>query len=395
MTHEMVYAFYDNASEETKEWLVEALFYRELESIRRDQPLLDPNDFEVKAVQLYDADEACAAEGSADVHLRGGARASSAPRPRRPPSFRWRQRRFYRFPWIPSFLTAKAVTIDLLDDDGDATGLQQQQPSGPFTEMRLDISAIRMHVGYTLTFEDQFEKEIAAAKADFLTTGYKHSDTEDLFQSPDWLHYLRTYQDKPVYILYKGFPMVEHVTFIMHPNYWTQLKEHGKLVDSGQCYWLSLALLIYGDASFWLRVKAEHLCFLERVLMNPDHPRHAFYARENKYYAATQATGPSKDPDAVWSDSVNLWERLQIPGCWTSEDMGYLTADVYGVFIVLYKYDSAHGNGDWGDKVYDMKTYGSYNSRHIFLCYTVRDLYLTRYIFLSPGCANITGFSAR
>lgn len=52
--------------------------------------------------------------------------------------------------------------------------------------------------------------------------------------------------------------------------------------------------------------------------------------------------------------------------------MCVLAADVYGVFLVLYKYDTnKKENRRWKGKVYDMKTYGSYNNRHIFLCCTV------------------------
>lgn len=371
MTADMAQAFYDNASENTREWLANALFYRELESVKRDEPLLDPQDYATKELELYDRGEASAATSSADVSLRGGARPwGSAPQFRIPQISRVRSRQLYQYPWLrPSFL-AKSVTVDLLDDD-DESANPEPEPPGPLTAMRIDIPSLRMHIGYTQTFEDQFAKEIEAAQVDLLTTGYEHTDQETMFQSPDWLRYLHAYRNRPVYILHKGFPMVEDVVFVMHPNYWTRLEDHGKVIHSGQCYWLSLALLIYGNASFWLRVKAEHLCFLEKVLLNPNHPRHTFYKRENQVTAATHATGPSDSTNAAWSGTVNLWERLQIPGCWTSEDMGHLTADVYGIFLVLYKYDSAKTDADWGDKIYDMKTYGAYNNRHIFLCFAV------------------------
>ncbi|GAB1317160.1 hypothetical protein MFIFM68171_07370 [Madurella fahalii] len=370
MTADMAQAFYDNASENDREWLANALFYRELESIRRDRPLLDPHDFATKELKLYDRDEASAAASSADVNLRGGARPRrSTPRSMILPTFQVRSRGFYRHPWLRPLFLAKPVTLDLLEDD-DEPADPEPEPPGPLTAMRIDIPLLRMHIGYNQTFEDQFPKEIKAAQTDLLTAGYEYTDQETMFQSPDWLRYLHTYQGRAVYLLYKGFPMVEDVVFIMHPNYWTRLEDHGKLVHNGQCYWLSLALLLYGNASFWLRVKAEHLCFLERVLINTNHPRHAFYTRENQVTATTHATGPSQSANATWSGTVNLWERLQIPGCWTSDDMGHLTADVYGVFLVLYKYDSPTGDADWRDKIYDMKTYGAYNNQHIFLCFT-------------------------
>ncbi len=83
-----------------------------------------------------------------------------------------------------------------------------------------------------------------------------------MFYRVDWLTYLSSYSGK-VPVLYKGFPMVEDVVFAKHPNYWTCIKDHGKLVPDGPCYWTALALLLYGNASLWLRVKAEHLSFLK------------------------------------------------------------------------------------------------------------------------------------
>jgi hypothetical protein len=100
--------------------------------------------------------------------------------------------------------------------------------------------------------------------------------------------------------------------------------------------------------------------------MNPHHPRYSFYTRENQIIGETQASGPAGQSGFT----ANLWERLQIPGCWNNEDMCQLTSEVYGVFLVLYKYDS-DSNPEWKDTVYDMKTYGVYNSQHVFLCYSV------------------------
>jgi hypothetical protein len=275
-------------------------------------------------------------------------------------------------PPILARVLAKMVTFAVISDDDDADSPDVAKPpaSGPLADMRLDIPAIRKQLGYTQPFEKQFPMETEAAKADFLTTGYEHMDEESMLQGDDWLGVLRKYENGANPILYKGFPMVEDVVFIKHENHWRKMYQ-GKDVESGQCYWLSVALLIYGNASCWLRVKAEHLSFVEMVLMNPEHPRHTFYRRENNLDAVTAATGPAGLPGR-WSDNANLWERLQIPGCWMSDDICRVTADVYGVFLVLYKYDSAKkANVHWKDKIYDMKTYGAYNSRHIFICYHV------------------------
>ncbi|KAL2179514.1 uncharacterized protein P884DRAFT_195107 [Thermothelomyces heterothallicus CBS 202.75] len=371
MNSEALKAFLDQASEAEKDWLANALYYRELETIRREAPLLDPNKYASKRVDVYDSSAAlpgravtaAAATISHGLNLQGGA-APDGP----PPQYLNRKSGIDidQLPWLLARVLAKVSTVSLSEDDGDA-GNNATPPSGPLSDPRLDIPNIRQSIGYTKPFEEQFPSEIQAAKADFLSTGYKYMNQESIFNAPDWLGDLRKFEGRTA--LLKGFPMVEDVTFLKHPNYWQTIEEHGKLIEDGQCYWSSIGLLLYGNAHSWLRVKAEHLSFLERVLVNPNHPRHAFYSRENQNVGVTCATGPA-GLDSQWSGQVNLWERLQIPGCWANEDLCQLTADVYGVFLVLYKYDTANeANAQWKGKVYDMKTYGAYNNRHIFLCY--------------------------
>jgi hypothetical protein len=262
---------------------------------------------------------------------------------------------------------AQAIQLDVSDDD-DGAAAPPPPPPGPLTDMSMDIAALRVKLGYTKPFEQQFSREATFAKT-LLATGYGHTTHDGMFTTTaDWKGYLGNYRGREV--LFKGFPMVEEVVFIKHPNYWTNLKDRGKLVDSGQCYWLAMALILYGSADYWLRVKAEHLSFLETVLMNSQHPRHAFYTRENQTSGETQASGPGNQAGFT----ANLWERLQIPGCWNNEDMCQLTSEVYGVFVVLYKYDGS-SNKEWRNKVYDMNTYGAYNSQHIFLCYSVSSVF--------------------
>ncbi|KAK4236151.1 hypothetical protein C8A03DRAFT_17181 [Achaetomium macrosporum] len=350
-------AFYDTANEDAKDWLASQLFYRELETIRRDKPLLDPEAFRVNTLALYDS-------GGDQGKLRGGAITAS-------PLFLRRQKRLpvFRVRSYSTRFLAKPAKVDLNDvvavDDDDDDGAPRARLPSPSTPMRRDIPQISRNMGYTKPFGEQFRREAEAAKTDFLTTGYDHGDQESMFQGSDWLPYLQHPSRKSKsQILYKGFPMVENVVFVKHPNYWTEIETQGKLVESGQCYWLAIALLLYGNADFWVRVKAEHLKFLHKVLANPKHPRYSYYSRTNQAEISTAGTGP----EGKWQGTTNLWEMLQMPGCWTSDDVCSLTADVYGVFLVLYKYNSKRE--EWKDKVYDMKTYGAYNSRHLFLCYT-------------------------
>ncbi|EAA30514.1 hypothetical protein NCU02324 [Neurospora crassa OR74A] len=161
--------------------------------------------------------------------------------------------------------------------------------------------------------------------------------------------------------------MVEKVVFVMHPNRWHSEDRDGKHLEDGHCYWTSVALLIYGSASFWLLVKAEHLWYLESILNNPHHPRHDFYKSMMETKFNTKADGIRGQYTEIQGD-FNLWEALHIPGLWVNHDPCYLTADLYKVFLVLYKYDS-NVDVQFINKVYDMKTFGAYNSRHVFLCY--------------------------
>jgi hypothetical protein len=358
ITYNMAQAFYDSADESTRDWLANLLFYRELESIRRDKPLLDLAVYPVKILPLYNRDQGNQLSGgtSSSFNLRGGASPSLVL-----PLFRQKTLRLSS--WFLTRLLAKPATVRVVDDDEDDS-ITQKQLAGKSLTTKLDIPSIRHQIGYTESFASQFPQEDAAVRLE----DPDKTDQESMFHGPDWLRYLGSYQGKPV--LFKGFPMVEDVVFVKHPNYWTRINDHGKLVESGQCYWLALALLLYGNASLWIRVKAEHLNFLEKVLKNSQHPRHNFYARENQASTQTKATGPATD--GVWQGSATLWEKLQIPGCWANDDICHLTADVYGVFLVLYKYnEDPKINFAWKDKVYDMRTFGAYNNRHVFLCYSV------------------------
>jgi hypothetical protein len=349
-------SWYARFDEDTRDWLTMAAFYRELETIRRDAPLLDPRTYPVATLGVFDRDMNY--QPQRDVSLRGGSLPSSVS-----PRVLWRNSNpnDTDFPRFLQRILAKAATVQVIDDDDDDAGggpTVISQPPGPLIPMRPAIQNIREKIGYTKPLEQQFPQEVLAAKADTFL------DQETVFQQPDWKDYLPQRTMNP--LLYKGFPMVTDVVFIKHPNYWDG--DVGKAIESGQCYWIAVALLLYGNASTWLRVKAEHLSYLENVLRKPDHPRHAFYARENQAYTHTKATGPG---GKTWTGSVNLWEKLLIPGCWANEDLCHLTADVYSVFLVLYKYDADKNNPKWMSKIYDMKTYGSYNTRHIFMCYFV------------------------
>ncbi|KAK3934075.1 hypothetical protein QBC46DRAFT_223929, partial [Diplogelasinospora grovesii] len=169
--------------------------------------------------------------------------------------------------------------------------------------------------------------------------------------------------------LSKNWPMIEHVVMVKHPNIPVQNEIRGADEGDGDCYWRAISLLVYGTMADWLRVKSEHLHWLTAVLRNPDHPRHAAYARENSKDPIAAATRPTSTNDAGsrWSGRVNWVERLQIPGCWSHEDQIALSADLYNLFIVLFLYDSDTVE-KWKGKCFDTRGAGAYNNRHVFIC---------------------------
>ncbi|KAM7183587.1 hypothetical protein V8F33_013501, partial [Rhypophila sp. PSN 637] len=180
-----------------------------------------------------------------------------------------------------------------------------------------------------------------------------------MLDNDDWKPTLQAANRRNARLLYSGFPMVESVVFVAHPNSWSG-------VGAGNCYFTAMALLLYGTSRAWLRVKAEHLYYLEKVLTNKDHVRHEFYKRLNAVSSETHASVRARSGNGTpWQGFVNLWERLQIPNCWTSDEICALTADVYGVFLVLYSIrENATAN-----QVYDLRTYGAFNNRHLFAAF--------------------------
>lgn len=269
---------------------------------------------------------------------------------------------------------------DLSDSDNDDDMLKKLRRSSPH-----NFADIRRKLGYRRSIDDHFGRYKLAATRNFndrynsrskptSTNPIADPDQATMLANFDWSGFFKNHYQYfknsqcPPPVLYKGFPMIEEVVFLMHPNSWTEESRDGKHMDSGHCYWASIALLVYGSASYWLLVKAEHLWYLETILGNRHHPRHEFYKKMMNTRFDSKSCGTPGS--AMKHGRFNLWEALQIPGLWVNQDPCHLTADLYGLYLVLYKYDGTERE-DWVGKVYDMKTYGTYNSRHIFLCYAV------------------------
>ncbi len=178
----MAQAFYDTADEATRDWLANVLFYRELESIRRDKSLLDPSAYPVASLELYDRErhhqqqeqhpqqsqmEKDQEDGmAAAMSLRGGARSGVLlPFLKRARVFQW---------FFTRRLLAKQATVLVLDgDDDDDDKAGQAPPEDVLLATNLDIPSITRQIGYTQPFEKQFPIEVEAAK----TTEHKNGAT--------------------------------------------------------------------------------------------------------------------------------------------------------------------------------------------------------------------------
>jgi hypothetical protein len=145
--------------------------------------------------------------------------------------------------------------------------------------------------------------------------------------------------------LTRGFPLMEDVDFAVFGN------RHGGF----DCYWDAVAMLLYGDPERGVRVKAEHLDFLDLVLRNEKHPMHERFRKLNANFYKTQVA-------LAGAQHLNLFQSLHVRGCWTNAIMAEVTAAAYGVFVVLFSVQD--------QKVTEVAMRGAYGSRHIFLVFS-------------------------
>lgn len=118
---------------------------------------------------------------------------------------------------------------------------------------------------------------------------------------------------------------------------------------------------MYGNWEFWPHVKAQHKLYVDRVLEHAEHPRHALVTRLNE-----TRKGVNK---------LNLKERLGIPYCGIRhEDIQQITADMYGIFLVVFTYRpegraklQAGKNVDQSAKHFAPTIRGEFNRPHKFI----------------------------
>lgn len=246
-------------------------------------------------------------------------------------------------------------------------------------DMRFDLEQFRKDYGWTSTNPGElgnFAGEFQAARRDFYHS--KH-DQEDMIladaedppevtegwglSKPTSSSYLHQEKYTGPCQLYKGFPMVENVTFVAHENL-------SNSISGGCCYWTALALLLYGDAEQWLRVKADHLAHFGRVLVNEEHPRYELYTKLNSKMYNVRAGYPAnhkENEELLPTFCANLWMVLKLPGVYVPMQMLDITADLYEAYITVYSMGLEEEEEE--NKVKEVRTRGAYNGRHLAMMY--------------------------
>ncbi|KAF5878214.1 uncharacterized protein Bfra_000380 [Botrytis fragariae] len=113
-----------------------------------------------------------------------------------------------------------------------------------------------------------------------------------------------------------------------------------RIPASGDCFFGSVSMALYGTTLYWHYTKYCHLWFFRYVLTHPAHPRYDFYWHLNSIGNA--------------DDEMNMWERLNTPHAWQSSELFNVTADIYNLFVVLYEAPAT------------IDLFGQYNATHTF-----------------------------
>ncbi|KAK8079991.1 hypothetical protein PG997_007809 [Apiospora hydei] len=151
------------------------------------------------------------------------------------------------------------------------------------------------------------------------------------------------------YRIYKGFPLVEDIEFIVHSN-------NPPHDPDGDCYWRSVSFCLYGSDEHWNIVKAEHLEYLYHVLSEPQHPRYKLYHEHlnGRFFNTSSVDGVSF--------KANIWQLLHLAHAWTPAIVSQITADLYNICVIIFTLLNGVAS--------ETNVRGVHNSRHIFLCFT-------------------------
>lgn len=124
--------------------------------------------------------------------------------------------------------------------------------------LRFDMARLRRRVGMRQKTDEQVAQTMRAQLWGTATS--VPMTLEDSLQQ-DWL------KDASVGVgarLIRGLPLMEDVVFLRAGNY---------TGSRSNCFWKAVAYQVYGDHSFEVRVKAEHLEYFSEVLRWPQHPK--------------------------------------------------------------------------------------------------------------------------
>lgn len=124
--------------------------------------------------------------------------------------------------------------------------------------LRFDMARLRRKVG-TRQKTDEQVAQITRAQLWGTATSVPRTLEDSLQQN--WL------KDDTVGVgarLLRGLPLMEDVVFLRAGNY---------TGSRSNCFWKAVAYQVYGDNSFDVRVKAEHLEYFSEVLRWPQHPK--------------------------------------------------------------------------------------------------------------------------
>ncbi|KAJ8070510.1 hypothetical protein OCU04_000883 [Sclerotinia nivalis] len=162
----------------------------------------------------------------------------------------------------------------------------------------------------------------------------------------------------------KGFPLIEDTIFNIVRSYPADEQyngPHNLIWTMSNSYYRAVAWCIYGNWELWPHVKAQHRTYVNQALEDEKHPRHKLVQDLNK-------TRKGKN-------HLNLKERLGIPYCAIRhEDIQQITADLYGVLLVVFMYRPEGGAierpgtvVDQSERHYAPTIRGDFNRPHKFI----------------------------
>lgn len=331
-----------NHAERLNIWLAD------LESIRREQPVVSPALFMAQRVEV--APPPTTRQGTAGLEVvvvdddddasGPGAQAGSAAA-------------LLRFYGQSPVQPAKAEGMIRYQDR--SFGLQKKYPS-PRNGLGFDMALLQRDKGWANPIRTLQDVQPHWDRGMFMSSPPLGFDEA---VSRNWT------QDSSADSLLFGFPMLGDVVLYRAMNYGG---------GRAACFFKALAYLVYGDQSLYQRVQAEHLQHFGDVLEWEDHPRHQLYTVMNKQFHSTtistdNAISADNNAGSAFSrevnTSANFFQLLSIPQAWMPLDMLDVTADLYNLFIVVYTVDESRAR----PLVTEVNVKGSYNARHVFLLF--------------------------